>query len=217
MARGVWRDGALTDVRDIARLLRPPDARLWIDLVSPSEDEIRIVADALGLHPLIAEDIAERNQRSKVETFDQDVVHVVLFALHYQGEATASEIDFVLGKRYLLSVHDGALGAPTSAPLRFGVEHALEKGPDYLLYALSDTIVDGYFPVLDRIGDDIDDLQDRVMQTAVHVGASNALLGSRPFVGRPRRRARSSPSSRTARCRRSIPTTSSTTAMSTTT
>jgi len=160
------RSSEATDVRDIARLLRPPDARLWIDLVSPSEDEIRIVADALGLHPLIAEDIAERNQRSKVETFDQDVVHVVLFALHYQGEATASEIDFVLGKRYLLSVHDGALGAPTSAPLRFGVEHALEKGPDYLLYALSDTIVDGYFPVLDRIGDDIDDLQDRVMQTA---------------------------------------------------
>jgi magnesium transporter len=155
-----------SDVRDIPKLLAREGSRLWIDLSSPSADEIRIVADALGLHPLIADDIAERNERSKVETFDEDVVHIVLFALAYEGEARASEIDFVLGKRYLLSVHDGALGENTTAPLRFGVDHALEKGPDYLLYALTDTIVDAYFPVLDRIGDDIDELQDRVMETA---------------------------------------------------
>ena len=155
-----------TDVRDIAKLLRREGARLWIDLASPSSDEVRIVADALGLHPLVAEDIAERNERSKVETFEGDVVHAVLFALRYDGEATASEIDFVLGRQYLLTVHDGALGEKTTAPLRLGVDHALEKGPDYLFYALSDTIVDGYFPVLDRIGDDIDELQDRVMETA---------------------------------------------------
>ena len=155
-----------TDVRDLAKLLRNQAALVWIDLASPSDDEVGIVADALGLHPLIAQDIAERNERSKVETFDEGVVHVVLFALSYEGDATASEIDFVLGERYLLSVHDGALGEKTTAPLRFGVERALEKGPDYLLYALSDTIVDGYFPVLDRIGDDIDGLQDQVMERA---------------------------------------------------
>ena len=155
-----------TDVREIPKLLRKEGSRLWIDLASPSPDEVRIVADGLGLHPLIAEDIAERNERSKVETFDEGVVHIVLFALQYDGEASASEIDFVLGERYLLSVHDGALGENTTAPLRLGVEHALEKGPDYLLYALSDTIVDAYFPVLDRIGDDIDELQDRVLESA---------------------------------------------------
>jgi magnesium transporter len=160
-------DGTTTksgEVTDIGRLLKPADAKLWIDLTSPSSDEIRIVADALGLHPLIAEDIAERNQRSKVETFDQDVVHVVLFILQYAaGEATASEVDLVLGPKYLLSVHDGSIGEGKTAPLRFGAEHALQKGPDYLLYALSDTIVDGYFPVLDQIGDDIDELQDSVI------------------------------------------------------
>jgi magnesium transporter len=157
-----------TDVRDIARLMQTADTRLWIDLAQPSHDEIRIVADALGLHPLIAEDIAELNQRSKVETFEGDVVHVVLFVLRYDGEATASEVDFVLGERFLLSVHDGAIGEKTTAPLRFGVDHALRKGPDYLLYALADTIVDGYFPVLDQIGDDIDEIQDQVMAKATN-------------------------------------------------
>ena len=89
---------------------RPPDHRIWVDLASPDEDQVKAAADALGLHPLIAEDIRERNQRSKIESFDEDVVHVVLFALHYSGEAAAEEIDFVLGKGYLLTVHDGSLG-----------------------------------------------------------------------------------------------------------
>jgi magnesium transporter len=154
------------NVKEIARLLAQEGARLWIDLCEPGPDDVGIVAEALGLHPLIAEDIAERDQRSKVETFDQGVVHIVLFALHYAGEASASEIDFVLGNKYLLTVHDGALGREDTAPLRLGVDHALKKGPDYLLYALADAVVDGYFPVLDKIGDDIDELQDRVMETA---------------------------------------------------
>jgi magnesium transporter len=155
-----------TELGDLAALVGLPDHAIWVDLSDPDDDQVKAAADALGLHPLIAEDIRERNQRSKVETFDEDVVHIVLFALEYAGEAAASEIDIVLGRGYLLTVHSGALGDSTAAPLRFGVEHALKKGPDFLLYAIADTIVDGYFPVLDKIGDDIDALQDRVMQTA---------------------------------------------------
>jgi magnesium transporter len=154
-----------TDLADVKRLLTDPKVNLWIDLAEPDEDQIKAAAEVLGLHPLIAEDISERNQRSKVETFD-DIVHVVLFALHYDGEAAVTEVDFVLGDRYLLSAHDGTLGSSTTAALRFGVEHALTKGPDYLFYAIADTIVDGYFPVLDEIGDDIDGLQDKVMESA---------------------------------------------------
>jgi magnesium transporter len=155
-----------SDLGELPSLLASPDHKIWVDLASPDEDQVKAAAEALGLHPLIAEDIRERNQRSKIESFDQDVVHIVLFALNYAGEAAAEEIDFVLGKGYLLTVHDGSLGDSSSAPLRFGVEHALKKGPDYLFYAIADTIVDGYFPVLDKLGDDIDGLQDRVMEKA---------------------------------------------------
>ena len=155
-----------TDLGDVKRLLADPATHLWIDLAEPDEEQVKAAAEVLGLHPLIAEDIAERNQRSKVETFDE-IVHVVLFALHYDGrEAAVSEVDFVLGDRFMLTSHDGTLGSKTTAALRFGVEHALTKGPDYLFYAIADTIVDGYFPVLDEIGDDIDGLQDKVMESA---------------------------------------------------
>ena len=153
------------DLADLEHMLADPTMNLWIDLAEPDVEQVKLAAKTLGLHPLIAEDIIERNQRSKVETFD-DIVHVVLFALHYEGEAAVSEIDFVLGDRFLLTAHDGTLDSGKTAALRFGVEHALAKGPDYLLYAIADTIVDGYFPVLDRIGEDIDELQDRVVESA---------------------------------------------------
>jgi len=153
------------DLADLERMLADPTMNLWIDLAEPDVEQVKLAAKTLGLHPLIAEDIIERNQRSKVETFD-DIVHVVLFALHYEGEAAVSEIDFVLGDRFLLTAHDGTLDSGKTAALRFGVEHALAKGPDYLLYAIADTIVDGYFPVLDKIGEDIDELQDRVVESA---------------------------------------------------
>ncbi|HUP55028.1 MAG TPA: magnesium transporter CorA family protein [Methylomirabilota bacterium] len=155
-----------TDLADLPGLLAAPDHRLWIDLSEPDADQIETAAKALGLHPLISEDILERNQRSKIESFDNDVLHIVLFALHYSGEAALAEVDFVLGNGYLLTVHDGSLGPSAAAPLRFGVEHALDKGPDYLFYAIADTIVDGYFPVLDKLGDDIDHLQDSVIEGA---------------------------------------------------
>jgi magnesium transporter len=163
------RDGKKTEstnLDDVKRLLADPKTNLWIDLAEPDDDQVKAAAEVLGLHPLIVEDITERNQRSKVETFDE-IIHVVLFALTYDGgEASVTEVDFVIGDRFLLSAHGGTLGSQTAAALRFGVEHALTKGPDYLFYAIADTIVDGYFPVLDEIGNDIDGLQDKVMQSA---------------------------------------------------
>src|ERR1700741_1301701 len=61
-----------SDLADLPKLIAAPDHRIWVDLASPDEAQVKAAADALGLHPLIAEDIRERNQRSKIESFDQD-------------------------------------------------------------------------------------------------------------------------------------------------
>lgn len=163
-----WRPGGTTETDDLAELpalASDPEARLWIDAVEPDAETVRAVASALGLHHLIAEDIAERNQRAKVETFG-DRVHIVLFGLAFRGEVETSEIDFVLGPRMLLSVHGPQWDARAVGPLRMGAEAVLARGTDYLLYALSDAVVDGYFPVLDRLADEIDELQDQVLSAA---------------------------------------------------
>jgi magnesium transporter len=163
-----WRPSGIfetTDVTALADLARDPTARIWVDSVAPTPEAVRTIASSLDLHHLIAEDIAERNQRSKIETFGE-LVHIVLFAMAYEGEVRTAEIDFVLGERILVSVHGVEWEPREALPLKMGLEPVLGRGTDYLLYALADSIVDGYFPVLDRLGDEIDDLQDRVLSSA---------------------------------------------------
>ena len=83
-----WRPSGATetvDVAGLAAILAEPDTKVWVDAIDPSAEHIGPIAEALGLHPLIAEDIVERNQRAKVETFD-DIVHIVLFELSYGGD-----------------------------------------------------------------------------------------------------------------------------------
>ena len=163
-----WRPSGVvetTDVGVLADLAADPETRLWVDAVDPSPEAVRTIAAALDLHHLIAEDITERNQRAKIETFGE-LIHIVLFALAHRGEIETAEIDFVLGERLLLTVHGPEWEPRRAQPLKVGLEPVLAKGTDFLLYALADNVVDGYFPVLDQLGDEVDHLQDQVLASA---------------------------------------------------
>ena len=146
-------------------MLAEPERCFWVDLAGPSPDRVEAVARVLGLHPLIVEDVLEGNQRAKIETTD-GLVHIVLFALDRDSSAIANEIDLVLAKGYLFTVHDVSWDPRASHHLRDGVEPILAAGPDHLLWAIGDDIVDGYFPYADRLGDAIDEVQDAVIRTA---------------------------------------------------
>ncbi|MEJ7696771.1 MAG: magnesium transporter CorA family protein [Candidatus Limnocylindrales bacterium] len=152
--------GALPD--DLAR----SNAIVWVDLLGPSREQVEAVGSAMGLHPLIVEDVLEGNQRAKIETTDA-VVHIVLFHLAYEAEKTVlTEIDLVLGSDFLLTVHDGSWDPRVSNHLRNGLESIMATGPDHLLWAICDDIVDSYFPFADRLGDAIDEVQDAVIRKA---------------------------------------------------
>ena len=154
----------ITSVADAYDALRDQEARVWIDATDASTQDLTQLADCLGLHPLIIEDIVERNQRAKVE-FVADTLHLVMFALLYGEELSRIEIDMVLGKRFLLTSHPpGWEPSETSDIRRLGAEHFLSQGTDFMLYAIVDPLVDGYFPVLDRLGDQIDELEDEVVR-----------------------------------------------------
>jgi magnesium transporter len=167
LIRGIaWSTGvgrSFTGRHQLAEVLADPEARVWVDVTAPSHVQVTQVADLLELHPLIAEDIAERNQRAKVEEIE-GTIHIVMFWIVFEGAVTEIEVDMVLGPRSLLSVHEPGWDPFTLDQMRGNPGNLLKRGPDYLLYAITDGIVDGYFPVLDAIEDEIDALQDDVIR-----------------------------------------------------
>lgn len=147
---------------DVAAFLADPTMLMWVDVTAPSHVQVNDIAELLTLHPLIAEDIAERNQRAKVAEIE-GALHIVMFWIAHEGEITELEIDLVLNHRSLLTVHEPGWDPFTLPQLRGDPANVLRRGPDFLLYALTDGIVDAYFPVLDAIEDEIDALQDDVI------------------------------------------------------
>jgi magnesium transporter len=161
-----WSGGTTRTLEGIDALrstLADPDATVWVDVNAESHHDIGEVAKLLELHPLVAEDIGERNQRAKVEETEGSV-HIVMFWIAYEGAITEHEVDLVLSRRSLLTVHGPAWDPFALPQLRGDVGHLLKRGPDFLLYSITDGIVDGYFPVLDALDDEIDALQDDVIQ-----------------------------------------------------
>jgi len=148
---------------ELRSALADADASLWVDVTAESHHDIGEVAALLELHPLVAEDIGEQNQRAKVEETEGSV-HIVMFWIAYEGAVTELEVDLVLSRRSLLTVHAPGWDPFELPQLRGDVGHLLKRGPDFLLYSITDGIVDGYFPVLDALDDEIDALQDDVIQ-----------------------------------------------------
>lgn len=149
----------------LPRWLDRTNANIWVDLAAPARDQVEAVGTALRLHHLIIEDVLEGNQRAKIETTD-GVVHIVLFHLAYDEAVIASEVDFVLGHGFLMTVHAVDWDPMTANHLRGGIGPVIEHGPDHVLWALADDIVDRFFPFADRLGDAIDAVQDDVIRRA---------------------------------------------------
>ncbi len=170
VVRGIARVGGRSVViggrEDLAELLRDPATTVWVDVTAPEGVPVTDIAALLDLHPLVAEDIAERNQRAKFEEMDGSI-HIVMFAVRYEaGTVDTVEVDLVLGGRSLLTVHDAGFDPFALDQLRSDPAGVLGRGTDYLLYSITDGLVDALFPVMDAIEDQIDDLQDEVIRKA---------------------------------------------------
>ena len=151
---------------ELKRAVRSAKAQVWVDLCEPTPGLLTEVSKILDLHPLLAEDLAERDQRAKIDQVG-DLLHLVVFSLGFDdGTFYDRELDFVLGKRLLLSSHSHWWDPRATHHIRVGLADAMKRGPDFVLWALCDDIIDAYFPILDRLGDEIDALEDAVVAKA---------------------------------------------------
>lgn len=148
----------------IAALLSDSQNVLWADLDSPDSAELAILEHVFGINSLTIEDVAKQGQRAKVEDYDQ-YIYFVMHAIRHDtstGETTTPEVDLILGPNYLLSVHYGSLQEVVGT-YEAVTPAIIARGADFLLYTLTDNLVDSYFPVIDSIDDEIDTLEDEIV------------------------------------------------------
>lgn len=152
--------------RDAAtELLRRGKSDLWFHFDAPAKDELRFLEEDLKIHHLTLEDIVNQNQRPKIEPFE-DYVYLALHPLvrKKKWEIEPSELDLLLGRSWIISVHYGPLrGVIENSQLHERIPLALARGSDFFLYTLVDLVVDSYFPILDDIEEEIDSLEDRLL------------------------------------------------------
>ncbi len=119
-----------------------------------------------GVHPLILEDIVNTEQRPKQEDFG-DYIYVVLKMLYREndGQIVAEQVSLILGLNFVISFQEGGGDAfePVRERLRQNKGTLRKQGPDFLLYALVDAIVDNYFIVLESFGEATEDLEETVL------------------------------------------------------
>ncbi len=143
---------------------------VWLGLFEPSEDELAEVRDTFGLHELAVEDALNIHMRPKVENYDQNVQLVILRTARYDDaaeEVEFGEISVFLAPTFAITVRQGV-----ASELR-GARQRLEQRPELLavgsaaaLWAILDTVVDGYTPVVAGLERDIDQIEDTVFSGA---------------------------------------------------
>jgi magnesium transporter len=129
-------------------------------------DVLETFGKQFGLHPLLLEDIANTDQRPKLDDYETYVFLVVkMLTVTDRGGILVEQVSFVLGRNYVLSFQEDGTDVfrPVRDRLRAGKGRLRHHGSDYLLYALMDAVVDQYFAVLESLGEKIETLQERVM------------------------------------------------------
>ncbi|MGI6648567.1 MAG: magnesium/cobalt transporter CorA [Bacillota bacterium] len=146
--------------------LASPENLLWVDVFNCDDLELNYIGKVFDFHPLAIEDCLQLSPRAKVDKYD-GYFFFVFHALHYdeegEDEITTSELDVFLGQNYIVTIHKRPLAAVGKVVKQCLKHHALmDRGPDYLIYSIVDAIVDDYFPIIDRIGERIDELEDEL-------------------------------------------------------
>lgn len=129
---------------------------VWIGVTDPTHEELRLLAERFGLHPLAVEDAIKANQQPKVEIYGEQLFIVATTAA-FRDEAIAyGETAIFLGRKHVITVRHGSARDHTG--LRTQLEASsqlLSHGVDYVLHGILDFIVDGYLPVVEEIEEDV--------------------------------------------------------------
>ena len=158
----------IESTEDLAVLAQEPHKK-WVTVQGIHDvPSLQRVADLFGLHPLVVEDIVNTEHRAKIEDYGS-YLFIILKLVHRPegGDSLAVEqVSVVLGKDFVLCFLEGQDNPFTGLEERWSKEQSRLRllGCDYLAYAHIDTLIDHYFPLLERLGDDIDEVEEALVK-----------------------------------------------------
>jgi len=139
---------------------------VWVALDRASPEDLRVLTDVFHFHPLAVEDAQKTGQRPKIEAYDGALFLTVHAARPNHGaRLMLDEVDVFFTDRAVVTVSAGSAAALEEARTRLArAPGRLRASSDFVLYTVLDAIVDTYFPVVDRIDDHIDRLEDQLFR-----------------------------------------------------
>lgn len=164
-----------TDERTLAAAVRDPKAVFWLDMNKPTDEELAILDDVFGFHPLAIEDTISYSQRPKIESYNHvgDAVRQGYFYMVIHGpdletfreDLRTKELDLFVSERYLVTVHEESHRSITELLARGKADPLvlLDPGIDMLLHGILDRLVDNYRPILDHLQEEIDELEEKAV------------------------------------------------------
>ncbi len=154
----------VSDVDEVAAL-RAKHPVLWVNVIGLGDvEQIGQFGEKFSLHRLALEDVVNVHQRPKAEEYG-DHIFIVARMLHLDDMSDSEQVSMFMGSDFLLTFQErtGDCFDGVRKRLRAGGNRIRSSPPDYLCYALIDAIIDGYFPVLERYGEILEDLEDEVV------------------------------------------------------
>jgi magnesium transporter len=151
---------------DLERRLADRTGTVWVDFADPTDEETEVLSNVFHFHPLTIDDCIFEVASPKLEEYD-GYLFLVIHGVEYDADARKIELlelDAYLGPNYLVTFHYPALKPVEDAITRCQrTPRLLARGSDFVLHAALDALTDQYLPVSDRIDDQLDDIEDRVL------------------------------------------------------
>ncbi|MGN6816871.1 MAG: magnesium/cobalt transporter CorA [Solirubrobacterales bacterium] len=146
--------------RDAITDLLARDEFFWLDLTDPGVPESNQLQEAFSFHPLALEDMLKRGQRPKLEDFGDYMFLVYYGAGSREGEARLEEVHAFLSGHYLVTSH--RFDCPALAEVRQRLTQQEPRSEQLVVYRVIDGLTDSFFPVLERVDDEIEALEGEI-------------------------------------------------------
>jgi magnesium transporter len=187
VAARIYRDGRLLSEVDAAAVTPKLEQKgdfVWIGLHEPDDATLNTISKNFGLHELAVEDALDARHLPKMESYG-DHLFVVARTLHLEGSDGDSRIAYgntalFVGRNFIITVRHGSDRG--HAPVRTQLEATpwlLKCGPDYILHAILDFIVDGYFEVIDMVEEQVLAMEDRALDSFLDRAETGRLFSVR--------------------------------------